>query len=267
MGSAGGRQTDNTEQNCPAQDTAGDHKTRIALCDELYKRFNPTFRNPHWIRVRLRYWRKKYAWLLVVGGARVVKRVLDITAAALLLVVLMPLFVLVGILIKATDGGPILFWQTRVGQYGREFPFPKFRSMVTNAEERKKELLANSDHDDSVTFKMKKDPRITWIGRLIRKTSVDEMPQLWCVLKGEMTLVGPRPPVPQEVADYTLADRRRLDVKPGLTCFWQVSGRADLPFDKQVELDVAYIESQSIWTDIKLLFRTVPAVLFGRGAY
>ena len=124
-----------------------------------------------------------------------------------------------------------------------------------------------NDHDESITFKMKRDPRVTWIGRIIRKLSLDELPQLWCVLKGEMSLVGPRPPVPSEVAQYTLADRRRLEAVPGLTCIWQVSGRGDIPFDQQVQLDVQYIESQSLWLDIKLLFRTVPAVLFGRGAY
>jgi lipopolysaccharide/colanic/teichoic acid biosynthesis glycosyltransferase len=228
-------------------------------------------------------------------------------------------------LIKLTDRGPILFWQTRVGRWGREFPFPKFRSMVVNAEELKDKLLQQNDHLRKVetllkdyleprqsrvppeelqaylernnlpiplaklceyydarretvngerlkefltlTFKMKNDPRITWIGRIIRKGSIDELPQLWCVLKGDMSLVGPRPPVPREVALYTLADRRRLDAMPGLTCFWQVRGRGDIPFPQQVQLDVEYIESQSLWLDIKLLFQTVPAVLFGKGAY
>jgi lipopolysaccharide/colanic/teichoic acid biosynthesis glycosyltransferase len=114
---------------------------------------------------------------------------------------------------------------------------------------------------------MRKDPRLTWIGRIIRKLSIDELPQLWCVLKGQMTLVGPRPPVPREVAHYTLVQRRRLDVTPGLTCIWQVSGRSNIPFPRQVELDVQYIESQSLWLDFKLLAQTVPAVLLGRGAF
>lgn len=139
--------------------------------------------------------------------------------------------------------------------------------MVANAEELKARLLQQNDHDDSVTFKMKNDPRITWIGRFIRRGSIDELPQLWCVLKGEMSLVGPRPPVPAEVEQYTIADRRRLEAIPGLTCFWQVMGRGEIPFDQQVELDARYIESQSIWLDIKLLFMTIPAVLFGKGAY
>jgi lipopolysaccharide/colanic/teichoic acid biosynthesis glycosyltransferase len=118
-----------------------------------------------------------------------------------------------------------------------------------------------------VTFKMKRDPRITWIGRIISKLSIDETPQLWNVFNGHMTLVGPRPPLPSEVEKYTLHDRRRLDVKPGLTCIWQVSGRGDIPFQEQVELDIEYIESQSLWLDLKLLVKTVPAVLLGRGAY
>ena len=137
-----------------------------------------------------------------------------------------------------------------------------------NAEEVKAKLAAQNQHGgEGVTFKMKRDPRVTWIGRIIRKLSIDEAPQLWCVLTGEMSLVGPRPPLPSEVARYTLADRRRLEVTPGLTCIWQVSGRSDIPFDRQVKLDVEYIRSQSFWMDVKLLFKTIPAVLLGRGAY
>jgi lipopolysaccharide/colanic/teichoic acid biosynthesis glycosyltransferase len=218
-----------------------------------------------WLRY-LRYWRKKYMFLFVTGGAKTLKRFLDITVSLGLLVSLLPLFLLVALLIKLTGGGPVLFWQTRVGRWGREFPFPKFRSMVANAEQLKGELLAENDHKVGVTFKMAKDPRVTWIGRIIRKLSIDELPQLWCVLKGDMSLVGPRPPIPAEVAKYTLTDRRRLDVTPGLTCIWQVSGRSTLPFPKQVELDIQYIESQSFWLDIKLLLKTIPAVLLGKGA-
>ena len=151
----------------------------------------------------------------------------------------------------------MFFWQTRIGLWGKEFPFPKFRSMVVNAEELKDTILEQSDHKDSITFKMKKDPRVTWIGNIIRKLSIDELPQLWCVFKGEMSLVGPRPPVPREVAEYTLADRRRLDVIPGLTCIWQVSGRSDIDFEGQVKLDVQYIESQSFWSDMNILFKTI----------
>ena len=218
-------------------------------------------------RARLRAWRKRIAWQAVVGGARALKRALDVVVAAAALAALAPLFALVAAAIKLTDRGPVLFWQTRVGQWGREIRFPKFRSMCLDAEKRKDALLAANDHAGSVTFKMKRDPRVTAVGRVIRKLSIDEMPQLWLVLTGDMSLVGPRPPVPREVEKYTLADRRRLDVKPGLTCIWQVSGRGDIPFEKQVRLDVDYIESRSLWLDLKLLFQTVPAVVLGRGAY
>ncbi len=240
---------------------------RLELMDELFERYGRGTTGLAGLKHRLRFLRKKYSWIVVVGGANILKRAVDIVVSAAALVVLLPLFLLVALLIKLTDRGQVLFWQTRVGRWGREFPFPKFRSMVVNAEKLKDDLLAQSDHDDSITFKMKRDPRITWIGRIIRKLSIDELPQLWCVLKGDMSLVGPRPPVPREVAEYTLADRQRLDVVPGLTCIWQVSGRGDIPFPQQVELDVRYIESQSIWLDIRLLIRTIPAVLLGKGAY
>ena len=237
---------------------------RVQLIAELSGRYNPVT-GGHAARWRF-YW-KKHAWHILVGGARMLKRAIDVIASLIALILLSPLFVLAAILIKLTDRGPVLFWQTRVGQWGAEFPFPKFRSMVVDAEALKAALAKQSHHGESLTFKMRNDPRVTWIGRIIRKVSIDEAPQLWCVLKGDLSLVGPRPPLPKEVAFYTLADRRRLDVKPGLTCIWQVSGRGDIPFDKQVQLDVQYIESQSLWVDIKLLLKTIPAVLFGRGAY
>src|SRR5271154_5177929 len=215
---------------------------RLDLIEVLYSRYgNSAGGNSamHW-----RYIRKKYMWTLVTSGANALKRVADIVLAVFMLVALAPVFAAVALAIKMTDRGPVLFWQTRVGQWGTEFPFPKFRSMVTNAEILKDQLLESNDHKNGITFKMKKDPRVTWIGRIIRKTSIDELPQVWCVLKGDMSFVGPRPPVPREVALYSLRDRRRLDVKPGLTCIWQVSGRGDIPFERQVELDISYIESQ-----------------------
>jgi lipopolysaccharide/colanic/teichoic acid biosynthesis glycosyltransferase len=236
---------------------------RLALADELAQRF----RTSSTLGMKMRFLRKKYAWLLVTNGTRFIKRAFDVVVSGVTIIAFSPLFILTALLIKLTDGGPVFYWQIRVGQFGREFPFPKFRSMVTNADEVRKKLLQNNDHGDSVTFKMKRDPRITWIGRIIRKLSIDETPQLWTVFNGDMALVGPRPPLPSEVEKYTLRDRRRLDVKPGLTCIWQVSGRADIPFQEQVELDIEYIESQSLWLDFKLLVKTVPAVLLGRGAY
>ena len=237
-------------------------KRRLEMIRQLDQRYAKQGRT-----TKLRYLWKKYAWSIVTGGSRLIKRLLDILGALMGLLLLSPLFGLVAACIKLYDRGPVFFWQSRVGLYGREFPFPKFRSMVVNAEQIKDQLLKQSDHQDSITFKMKKDPRITPMGRIIRKLSIDELPQLWCVLIGQMSLVGPRPPVPREVAEYTLRDRRRLDVIPGLTCIWQVAGRGDIPFDEQVQLDVEYIESQSIWLDVKLLLKTVPAVLAGKGAY
>jgi lipopolysaccharide/colanic/teichoic acid biosynthesis glycosyltransferase len=238
----------------------------MVLVEEMYQRYCAGATGPAGFKRKLRFWRKKYAWLIVVGGTTVIKRLLDIVVSLTMLVVLLPFFLIVAAFIKLTDGGPVLFWQERVGRWGRHFPFPKFRSMVVNAESLKGSLMAQNDHKEGVTFKMKNDPRITWIGRIIRKLSIDELPQLWCVLKGDMSLVGPRPPVPSEVAKYSLADRRRLGVIPGLTCLWQVSGRSNIPFPRQVELDVQYIESQSVRMDMMLLLKTIPAVLLGRGA-
>jgi lipopolysaccharide/colanic/teichoic acid biosynthesis glycosyltransferase len=215
----------------------------------------------------LRHWALGLAHHLLCRRHACLKRLIDVSVSAALLVLLAPLFALVAALIKLTDGGPVLFWQTRVGRWGREFAFPKFRSMVPDAERLLPGLLANNDHQEGVVFKMRADPRVTWVGRILRKFSIDELPQLWCVLKGDMSLVGPRPPVPREVAQYRLRDLRRLDVLPGLTCIWQVSGRSMIPFPRQVELDLEYIETHSIWLDVKLLLSTVPAVLFQRGAY
>ena len=239
---------------------------RKALVDELYRDYGDVGYAARPLR-RLRIGLKKFSWLAVVGGAKAFKRFMDMVVASLALVLLSPLFLAVAIIICLEDGGPPLFWQARVGQWGEEFPFPKFRSMVPNAEELKRKLLEQNQHGESITFKLKRDPRITRIGVILRKLSIDELPQLWCVLRGQMSLVGPRPPVPQEVARYSMADRRRLEIKPGLTCIWQVSGRSELAFEQQLQLDVQYIDSHSIFLDIALLLKTVPAILTGRGAY
>ena len=198
---------------------------------------------------------------------RALKRSVDIVGSLLLFAALLPVMLLTALLIKLTDGGPVLFWQERVGKWGHIFKFPKFRSMVEHADAMQASLVQFNDHGfESITFKMKEDPRLTWIGRYIRQASVDELPQLWCVLIGEMSLVGPRPPLPLEVALYSLNDRRRLDIEPGLTCFWQVKGRSKIPFAQQVELDVDYIENHSLEEDFKLLAKTLPAVVKGDGA-
>ena len=210
---------------------------------------------------------RQIMWRLSCRSGRFGKRLLDIVVAVIVLVLAAPAMAVAALLIKLTDGGPALFWQVRVGKWGRPFPFPKFRSMVVNAEALQSALMAENQHGAGVTFKIKRDPRITWIGSLLRKTSMDELPQLWCVLKGDMSLVGPRPALVKEVALYSLQDRRRLEATPGLTCTWQVSGRSDIAFPEQVELDVGYIEQQSLKHDLALLFKTIPAVISGRGAY
>ena len=209
------------------------------------------------------------SWRPVLGEGtyRLIKRTMDIACALVLILLLLPVFMAVAVAIHLTDGGNILFRQRRIGLKGKVFACPKFRSMVPNADRIILSVAHQNHHGDSITFKMKSDPRVTWIGRIIRRLSIDELPQLWCVLTGEMTLVGPRPALPREVKNYRLAQRRRLDVKPGLTCTWQVNGRADLPFARQVELDVDYIENHNLMLDLKLLAMTVPAVLSGRGAY
>jgi lipopolysaccharide/colanic/teichoic acid biosynthesis glycosyltransferase len=223
------------------------------------------YRNPS--RQTLKAKIKKKLWKLVIQATLLLKRVLDIIISLSALLLLSPLFAIVALAIKLTDGGNVFYVQTRIGKQGKPFPFPKFRSMVINADKLKDNLLNEADRKGDVTFKMKKDPRVTAIGRFIRRFSIDELPQLWCVLIGDMSIVGPRPPVPREVALYTQEDRRRLEVIPGLTGIWQVSGRSDIGFKQQVELDVLYIESHGFLLDIKLILKTIPAVLTGKGAY
>jgi exopolysaccharide biosynthesis polyprenyl glycosylphosphotransferase len=195
------------------------------------------------------------------------KRGLDIIGASSALAVTSPIFLLTAFLIKMDDGGPVFFRQIRVGYHGKLFPMWKFRSMVVNADSLKDQLSSQNDVNGGVLFKMAQDPRITKIGRFIRKYSIDELPQFWNVLWGDMSLVGPRPPLPKEVKEYSAEARQRLLAKPGITCLWQISGRSDIDFAGQVNLDLAYIRSSSIWTDLKLLFLTIPAVLLGKGAY
>jgi exopolysaccharide biosynthesis polyprenyl glycosylphosphotransferase len=209
---------------------------------------------------------KRLSWRCIIFSAEFVKRLVDIIASAVALVLLAPLFLFIATLIKVEDNGPVFFAQRRVGKWGREFKMYKFRSMCVDAEERLKTVLQKNQHVTGVTFKLKDDPRITRVGRWLRKFSLDEFPQFYNVLIGDMSLVGPRPPLPREVAKYTPADRQRLEATPGLTCFWQIGGRAEIDFPEQVQLDVQYIESQSFWLDLKILLKTVPAVLLGRGA-
>lgn len=219
-------------------------------------------------RNRLSAHRARWAWRWHSRGYHWGKRALDLLLVVPALLLLAPLFALVAIAIRAYDGGPVLYWQRRVGRHGREFDFPKFRSMRVDADALRDQLLARNQHGaEGVTFKLRRDPRITPVGRWIRRTSIDELPQLWCVLAGDMTLVGPRPPLVSEVARYTLDERERLAVTPGLTCIWQVNGRSEVPFPQQVSMDLDYIRAPGLWADLRLLAKTLPAVIRGRGAY
>ncbi len=198
-------------------------------------------------------------------GKLLLKRLLDFSGALFGLIMLSPLLITTAIIIKVTDPGPVFFSQVRSGRNGRKFRMHKFRSMVVNAEKLKAQLMAQNEMDGPV-FKMKHDPRITKIGRFIRKTSIDELPQLFNVLVGEMSLVGPRPPLPSEVAEYKPWQRRRLSVKPGITGPWQVSGRNEISFEQWMEMDLAYIDEWSLWLDIRIILMTVPVVLLRKGA-
>ncbi|MCL1095748.1 WecB/TagA/CpsF family glycosyltransferase [Shewanella kaireitica] len=198
---------------------------------------------------------------------RTCKRLIDVTVSAILLTALLPFFIVISLLIRIESKGAVLFCQTRAGRNNQPFTMWKFRSMYQDAEQRLAAVQHDNEMQGGVLFKMKHDPRITLIGKFIRKASIDELPQLWNVLKGDMSLVGPRPPLVSEVKQYSQHDRNRLMVKPGITCIWQVTGRSNIPFEQQVELDIDYIYQQSVTADLWLLIKTIPAVLFARGAY
>lgn len=247
---------------------AGTGKTRdLELMEHLYAKYAKSGTKLGNIRSYLYFLNKKYSWLIVVKSIYLVKRFMDIIFSGILLILLSPIYLIISLAIKIEDSGSVFYNQVRVGKWGKHFKMYKFRSMVINAEKLKDNLQNKNESGAGVIFKMKRDPRITKIGRIIRKLSIDELPQLWNVFKGDMSLVGPRPPVPKEVKKYKYSDRRRLEEIPGITCIWQVSGRSDIDFEGQVKLDVQYIESQSLLTDIKILLKTIPAVLLGKGAY
>jgi exopolysaccharide biosynthesis polyprenyl glycosylphosphotransferase len=200
------------------------------------------------------------------GGAHLVGEAAGRVAAAAGLVVLAPVFVTVAAAVRLTSRGPALFRQTRIGRHGEPFTLCKFRTMHERAEDDRHRLI-DLNETDGLLFKVRRDPRVTPVGRVLRRFSVDELPQLWNVVRGDMSLVGPRPPLPDEVARYDGDLRRRLLVKPGLTGLWQVSGRSDLSWDESVRLDLYYVENWSLTLDLLILLRTVASVLVGRGAY
>ncbi len=195
------------------------------------------------------------------------KRALDIIISTLAILACIPLFLMVAIAIKCEDGGRVFYWSPRVGRAGRRFQCLKFRSMVVDADKHFENIRSLNQHTDDRTFKLPRDPRITFVGRWIRRYSIDELPQFWNILCGDMSIVGPRPALLEEVQRYRELDYNRIDVLPGLTCIWQVSGRGDVPFDRQIVMDLEYIRSRSFLTDLKLIVKTIPVVVSGKGAY
>ncbi len=195
-----------------------------------------------------------------------VKRFIDIVAALLLIILFLPIIPVVGILIKLDSQGPVLFKQKRIGKNGKEFDFYKFRSMIDDAEAVIRTLRPLSK-DNGPIFKLKDDPRVTPVGRFLRRSSLDELPQLLNVLKGDMSIVGPRPNLPSEVSHYLSWQKRRLDVTPGITCFWQIAGRSHIGFQEWMRLDLEYIRKRSMLTDLKIMIKTIPAVIARKGAY
>jgi exopolysaccharide biosynthesis polyprenyl glycosylphosphotransferase len=194
------------------------------------------------------------------------KRAIDLLGAMVALVVLSPLMLLIALMVKLESRGPVFYRSSRIGKNGRSFTFLKFRSMVDGADRHRKQLTHLNEVDGPV-FKISRDPRVTRIGRLLRISSIDEIPQFLNVLNGDMSLVGPRPPIPEEVEQYEPWQLRRLDVKPGITCLWQISGRSTLSFREWMRLDLEYIKHRSFWLDLRILLRTIPAVLSREGAY
>jgi lipopolysaccharide/colanic/teichoic acid biosynthesis glycosyltransferase len=194
------------------------------------------------------------------------KRAFDLLVAGLALVLLVPIIPLIAVMIKLDTPGPVFFRQQRVGRRGRVFHFYKFRSMFAGAEERKKEVEALNEQDGPV-FKVRLDPRVTDVGRFLRRSSLDEIPQIFNVVKGQMSIVGPRPPLPSEVERYQPWHRRRLEVTPGITCLWQISGRSHLSFNEWMRLDMEYLKHRSIKTDLLIFLKTIPAVIARKGAY
>ena len=206
------------------------------------------------------------SWLSYIRTRNSIKRAFDLLVAISSLPFVLPIMLLTAILIKLDSRGPVIFRQERVGKWGRRFTCYKLRSMCTDAEARKMELMTANEADE-VVFKMRRDPRVTRVGYVIRKLSIDELPQIFNVIKGEMSVVGPRPPVPIELESYPFDAFLRLEAMPGLTGLQQISGRSELPFKRWVELDLEYIRDQSMKKDLEILFKTIPVALSGKGAY
>lgn len=200
------------------------------------------------------------------GLYKFIKRLSDIFLSGIALICLSPVFLITAIAIKLEDGGPVLYVQTRAGKNLKLFNIYKFRSMYVNADEKFEEMLKDNEQTGHA-FKIKNDPRITKVGKFIRKVSIDELPQLINIIKGDMSIVGPRPILPFQMEECNNYEKQRLVVRPGLTCYWQISGRANIKWEEWVELDLDYIENMGLWTDFKIILRTIPAVFDSEGAY
>ncbi|MFZ0544097.1 MAG: exopolysaccharide biosynthesis polyprenyl glycosylphosphotransferase [Candidatus Promineifilaceae bacterium] len=252
------------------EQTPNDSPTEMSrkTADEKAARMLDRFDKEHFNRIQdIRRMRLHLLSLVIRNKIKdSLKRVLDLIVVIPGMFIAVPVSILIAIAIKIDSPGPIFFEQERVGKWGKPFNLYKFRSMDVNAEALLDELMAQNDADE-VMFKMKEDPRVTRVGRFLRKTSLDEVPQIFNVLKGDMSMVGPRPPVPDEVEQYQYDYLRRLDVLPGITGLPQISGRSDLPFRRWIELDIQYIEERSLWKDIVIMARTIPTMIFGKGAY
>ena len=230
-----------------------------SLLEDFDDRSNSSSRHHN----KLRMW----IWRATVRFSYMLKRLFDLVGSFVALIVLSPLLIPIAIAIKLDSPGPVFYVETRVGKYGHHFRFFKFRSMFVGSDQRLAELQNQNESADGVIFKMRKDPRVTRVGRFLRKFSIDELPQLLNILVNDMSFVGPRPAKPNEVSIYDIDARKRLNIKPGLTGKWQVSGRSDVPFKEQIQLDKEYIQSWSIMQDLIILLKTIPAVFSGKGAY
>jgi exopolysaccharide biosynthesis polyprenyl glycosylphosphotransferase len=251
------RNSERVQESSPSVEGRSTHPganngVRLSLVHNVSDRFSSSYIHPEFVCKPVPYY--------------MAKRAFDIVFASAILLIVWPVMAVAALLIKLTSRGPVVFRQVRVGRGGRYFTCYKFRSMCADAEDKKKTLMHLNEVDGPV-FKIKCDPRVTPIGSVLRKFSIDELPQLFNVLKGDMSVVGPRPPLPTEVEKYSERERGRMAVKPGLTCLWQISGRSNVSFERWVELDLLYIDSMSFMSDLSIVVRTVPAVLTGSGAH
>lgn len=245
------------EKEVAANDVSVATKEIHKITDEFVS--TGTLRRDERSNMRAVYERKSSAF-------KITKRFFDIVLSGTALVILFPIFLFTAIAIKLEDNGPVFFTQPRAGKDLKPFKMYKFRSMYVNADEKLKEMMANNEQTGHA-FKIKNDPRITKVGKVIRRLSIDELPQLLNILKGDMSIVGPRPILVFQMEECDAYDQQRLIVQPGLTCYWQISGRANIKWDQWVELDLDYIEKMSLWTDLVMIIKTIPAIFAGDGAY